>query len=405
MTASLNFSIATTPAALTALEPEWNPLLQQSDANGLFLTWEYISTWWEVFGGPSQLCVITARTDAGRLVGIAPLVLRAGYGWKRALLQHLTFLGGECETLAERQDFIVALGYEESFGTGCAERIFHHADLSWDVVRLSCARSGSRALAAFLQQCRRQGLAVREKEQPTWVAKFTGTWDDFLATRSSKFREMTRKKMRKLEQTHSVSLLHAGEAISMDDALLSIIRLNQGRWRSSASSFHTPQFIEFHRRLAPLLASRGWLSLHVLDIGGTIAAGRYDFIYAGAIWGFQSGWDRKFSELSVGHLALAYAIQSATSQCLTSFDFGAGPAPYKAQWGESGAPVLDIEITNGRRLAPRLFTFLHHLRSPKLAGQGDGAVVARGGGGEVGSISQLNRAVQRKLFYRLAAAP
>src|SRR5687767_8525561 len=62
--------------ALESLAGEWNTLLQRSDSNHPFLTWEWVSTWWSVYGRQARLCVLTARDDAGRLVGIAPLKLQ-----------------------------------------------------------------------------------------------------------------------------------------------------------------------------------------------------------------------------------------------------------------------------------------------------------------------------------------
>jgi CelD/BcsL family acetyltransferase involved in cellulose biosynthesis len=360
---SLDFTLVSQEEDFHALAAEWNPLLQASAANGLFLTWEYLSTWWAVFGADFQLQVITARTPEGRLIGIAPLALGLGRGWRRAWLRHLTFLGGECESLAERQDFIVAAGYERRFGAGCWKFLNAQTSLPWDVLRLDYARGNSPALQAFAYEAEAQQLSVRIKEHATWITQLPATWEEFLGTRSSKFREMTRKKIRKLEQNHDVKFRVAdGIELAVDRALIGLIRLNHHRWKSAGSSFHTPRFVEFHRRLAPVLASQGWLSLNVLEVDGEIAAARYDFIYDGQIWGFQSGWNSQHTDLSVGHLALAYTVRAAIAQGLTAFDFQAGPAPYKVQWAEPGPKVIEMEITNPRRLRSQLYGLARKLQ-------------------------------------------
>ena len=53
------------------LREEWEALLQASAANGLFLTWEWLATWWKHFSVERELFVLTARAS-GELMAIAP---------------------------------------------------------------------------------------------------------------------------------------------------------------------------------------------------------------------------------------------------------------------------------------------------------------------------------------------
>ena len=59
---------------LLALRGEWDALLRSSHSNGLFLTWEWISTWWRIYGDGRALHLLAARDDGGRLIGLAPLM-------------------------------------------------------------------------------------------------------------------------------------------------------------------------------------------------------------------------------------------------------------------------------------------------------------------------------------------
>ena len=60
-------------AGLRRLRPEWNGLLCRSPASSVFLTWEWIATWWEHFGREGDLLILAVRDESGRLVGLAPL--------------------------------------------------------------------------------------------------------------------------------------------------------------------------------------------------------------------------------------------------------------------------------------------------------------------------------------------
>jgi len=66
--------------AFAALAPEWDELLADSDARALFLTWTWISTWWEVFGADRRLYILAARDASGTLLGLAPLMVQRAFG-------------------------------------------------------------------------------------------------------------------------------------------------------------------------------------------------------------------------------------------------------------------------------------------------------------------------------------
>lgn len=45
------------------LRQEWNCLLQQSDADCLFLTWEWLATWWKHLSGDRELSIMSVRRE------------------------------------------------------------------------------------------------------------------------------------------------------------------------------------------------------------------------------------------------------------------------------------------------------------------------------------------------------
>ena len=105
-THAIQFDEVTTLEGFRALEPEWNALLQRSDADTIYLTWEYLTTWWEVFGKIRELWILTARDEGGKLIGLAPHMVGPG-NRMRQFLNELTFIGGHGDSTCECQDFIV----------------------------------------------------------------------------------------------------------------------------------------------------------------------------------------------------------------------------------------------------------------------------------------------------------
>ena len=60
--------------SLVALAPTWNVLLERSRSNTIFLTWEWVYTWWQIYGEGRRLHVLVVEGEAVGIVGIAPLM-------------------------------------------------------------------------------------------------------------------------------------------------------------------------------------------------------------------------------------------------------------------------------------------------------------------------------------------
>ena len=57
----------------TSLKKIWINLVNLYEINNIFLTWEWISTWWKYFGDKKELCIILIE-DKNEIVFVAPLM-------------------------------------------------------------------------------------------------------------------------------------------------------------------------------------------------------------------------------------------------------------------------------------------------------------------------------------------
>src|SRR5688500_13021517 len=78
-----------TAAAFTALQDEWNELLDQCERATIFQSWEWNEAWWRYLGCVKRLCLLQVR-DHGRLVGLAPFCISRYPGTP---LRRLMFVG------------------------------------------------------------------------------------------------------------------------------------------------------------------------------------------------------------------------------------------------------------------------------------------------------------------------
>jgi hypothetical protein len=70
----LSVQILTEEFQLDQLENVWNKLLERSGSNTIFLTFEWISTWWKNFGAHHRLFIALVRKE-NEVIGIFPLMI------------------------------------------------------------------------------------------------------------------------------------------------------------------------------------------------------------------------------------------------------------------------------------------------------------------------------------------
>ena len=69
---TLQIEEISTPEAFQALEPYWNVLLDRCDRQEIYLTFEWISSWWLCFGSEDKSLLVLVVRDGTEIVAIAP---------------------------------------------------------------------------------------------------------------------------------------------------------------------------------------------------------------------------------------------------------------------------------------------------------------------------------------------
>lgn len=97
---------------------QWEGLLKESNADRLFLSWEWLWTWWQIFGNKGQrsLNLLAAISGGDNLVGLAPMYSSSVRTRGRLSSRRLQFLGNDWRSddniRTEYCGFIVKQEYE-----------------------------------------------------------------------------------------------------------------------------------------------------------------------------------------------------------------------------------------------------------------------------------------------------
>ena len=146
----------------------------------------------------------------------------------------------------------------------------------------------------------------------------------------SKLEKNLRLQRRKLEAVGGAFEL--ATATQTDEYLEALFGLHTDRWRGEGV-LGQAAIREFHSKVAPAFATRGWLRFHGIRISGELRAVLYAFAHRGRIYYYLSGFDAALEPYGPGNLLIHAATQHGLAQGDTVFDFLRGTEPYKYRWG------------------------------------------------------------------------
>lgn len=329
-------------APFESLRLEWRELLESSASDNIFLTWEWMFTWWKHLSQGRKLSVLAIR-DRGELVALAPLCVAGPAPLRARLFSSVQFLGSGFVG-SDYLDLIVRAGYEDAVEKNLASYIARpNRPIEW--AQLAFGESYARRVAQTLSD---RGWQVREAATSVcpFIALRGHTWESYLATLGSEHRYNFRRKWRRLSQEHSVTLHQPATRDQCDEYLDLLMDLHNLRWRGRGASnaFHTQGLVSFHREWSRLAFDRGWLRIHVLRVDGAPAAALYGFVYGNKFNFYQAGFDPAFAKSSVGLIIMGVAIQSAIAEGVDEYDLLHGNEDYKSHWSHEQRALSRIEI-------------------------------------------------------------
>jgi CelD/BcsL family acetyltransferase involved in cellulose biosynthesis len=352
-----------------ALRPEWSDLLGDSDTQNVFLTWEWLYTWWEHLGAPLRPVLLTVRRQ-GRLEAVAPFVAR---GWdvrRLQLYRSLAFLGTPLRSGNVGSDYLDVI-----VRRGCPEAL---AELGTALTRrgrvldLAQVAGDGSAVDRLVQGLRATEWSVRSQDTGLCpVVDLAGhTWDSYLASRGREHRYGVQRKLRGLGKAFDVRFESASTEAARGPALRVLLDLHQRRWRDKkdadpSDAFSTPALRAFHETFTRLALERGWLRLFVLRLNGADAAALYGLRYGRTFSFYQSGFDPAYARYGVGAVTMALSIQAAIEEGADLYDLLHGTEEYKFHWANRTRPLVRMAAFPPRpqgRVAAVLAAAAAHLR-------------------------------------------
>jgi CelD/BcsL family acetyltransferase involved in cellulose biosynthesis len=336
---------AWTEAEFLASRSTWTSLLDRSSADPLFMSWEWVSTWWRHHRPLLDQTdfVVLCAYEHDTLIGLVPVYLHHAVVRRPLKVRRLEIVGNTwrdpAAAFSEYLDVIAARGSEADVIAAlqrhlASDRRWHEFVLAYvptsgAAAMLACETLGARARVRSVDP-----LEGRRVELPA-------SFDEYLAQLSSDTR---RKFYNHRRRFPSLTLEHAlPENIPayLDD----LHRLRATRWGEQGGS---AVLRAFQRDVAAVFASRGALRLSRLMLDGQVLSVLFDLRAGRGEYYLQSGFDAGATHgLSPGYLHLGYAIERSIADGLDYFDLLGGGGvhrDYKSDLRAARVPMTCLQI-------------------------------------------------------------
>lgn len=342
-----------------ALKQDWNRLLSQSAADTIFLSWDWLFTWWRIYGQGRELYILTVK-DQDQLIGIVPLYKEHKRVLRIFSKAYLSFIGSE-HVGSDYLDFIIhPQKYESAIAAILDFLQKHHRD--WDVIRLAEIPDTSLTIKLVQERWRNRHRMLLRVSQICPYIELPESWEKLLKTIGARTRSNIRRARRKFDK-NDFRIERVDQDHTLSQALDGLIKLSEER-NNSASPFSDTKFCEFHHELIARLGSEKRAKLYFIHQNSALVAGNYLYSHGNRRYGYITEINEAFAKISPGVGLLGHCIEEAISEGIGEFDLLRGREKWKTHWTKKYRKTLNLEIYHDRFTSLLLYLiYKYHLES------------------------------------------
>lgn len=337
--------LVTDVASLATLAPEWDELAAECGLPQLCPAW--VLAWWRHVAPEGAVPRSVAVRDGKRLVGLAPFYVEPGGGGRLDYRLPGIEIAGRLAPLA-----LADREWEVASATASA---LADAEPRPHALRFEGVPLEAHWLAALRDGWPgplRPPLRLTRIDGNPLIAMAEPSFEDWLAARSSNFRQQMRRLRRRFARAGGVSRVASRETLADDAA--TFMRLHAMRWDGRGDS----SLVELGERFAAFmvdcgerLLDDGRLWLRILELDGEPICAQLFVRAGGTVLFVNGGWDERHAPLKPSLLCLLDAVEEAFATGVERFDLGVGAQSYKLRFADGSAPLAwGILMAPGARL-------------------------------------------------------
>lgn len=350
------------PGQMAEMRKDWNSLADRCQADPLFMGWEWVMSWWEVFGRGSggEWAGISAEDESGATVALCPLFRRTGRLKRTLPVRRMELVGGfwngPPSVLTQYTQFLGEFSSKPGLMNALVE--FLDGRPGWSELVFPMIPLRSQCYAALEDAVQSRGWTLRSAPiRPSRVVRLKAGFQEYLRSLSHKTRRRLFNQRIRLETLGRVEFKHVG----WEDGQDLIELMNRFRTSERGMDALAKPILEFHGVLASRLHPRGAVRLSYLSLDGSPISVNYALRVGVREYGIQMGYDSTRGRgLSLGLLHLGYALEAAAADGIISYDLmtGMDEGPdWKDSVANAEVEMSALQVLRGRALSLLYGTF------------------------------------------------
>ena len=338
----------TTLEEWSAWRERWQRLLDRAGPPFVYLTHEWIETWWQHFGRQHEVDILVAEDEEGP-AGALPL-MRSAYGKAGLTAKCLEFIGAPFRghLFARCMDLPIARQRVDCLGAICEYLREHRGE--WDFANLRRFPVASENLAALHQMAPQFGLRLRAGEShSTYLLPLGCSWEELLARQTGHFRNNLRYSGRRLNALGKVTMEDYATPEEVSAALPEIVELIGQSWQGGAGTswVSEPAIRDFYLAVLLRLSEVGQVRLSAVRLEGRMICYAQLLTCKDYSWFRDTVYHPDFKQGAPGINLLARLVQWSCENGLAVMEMGGGLQYYKRVWSEQTADWRSAIIFHG----------------------------------------------------------
>ncbi len=290
---------------LHTVKEEWDYIFHSGLSNSTFLSFDYISHWYNCFAEPDQVRVYRAVDCTGKTIGFLPLKLK-----KNNCIRVLSSLTNDhCFHGAP----LMLEGRGDEFSDRILKSLFEDRS-NWDVLVHSFSYSFLQSANLFPSSVLRNiGAFWIRRSQETFSVSLNKSYEKyFFDDLSAKNRTNMKRYTKRLEKAAGDLNWRHFEGLEGVEHWSDFVRIENSGWKGIAESSIKQvsfSFQQYYEGLVALLAQQDALHMYFLELEGKSIAAVFGYRDGETFHYAKTAYDENYKSLSPSNLLLLHIIE------------------------------------------------------------------------------------------------
>lgn len=359
---------------------QWNDLLNKSDSKSLFLSFNWLLTWWKCHKDDRKKLCVYLFFDQNILVGVAPLMIKIHkLFWIRwnsieflSMMDH-AYSPTNCSGMLD-------LIYLPAYSSIIVNRLFTElkSDHRWYYLRLHPLLETSQTINLM------KNISERERYYFNSSRVFSGaqinancSWDDYLKSLGNQLHDHFIKTEKKLSKQGNIEITEITSSTEIESWYSELLNIEKKSWKwTKGIRINEKVFKNFYKEIINKNAQDETLHLWFLKFDSVGIAYNLGISYEKFFVGLKSSYDHQFHKFSPGNILTYQVFKNCFDTGIEKIDLLWGNIQSKSLWTANYLNYNEIFIFNNKLISKLLFHFYHTLH-----------------------LYNLHRLIQRRLYF------